>query len=65
MIPGMVHVGYVHPGVVTEQFCMSLLMASKFSERIFGVSAAQSPRQFVARNENIKNFLRGQAEWFL
>lgn len=65
MIPGMIHVGYVHPGVVTEQFCMSLLMASKFSDRIFGISAAQSPRQFVARNENIKNFLRGQAEWFL
>ena len=65
MIPGMVHIGYVHPGTVTEQFCMSLIMAIKYSDRIFGVSAAQSPRQYVARNENIINFLNGHAEWFL
>ena len=65
MIPGAIHVGYVHPGMVYEQFSMSLLQAFKYSDRLIAVTGSQSARQFVARNENIEAFLKGQGEWYI
>ena len=65
MIPGTIHVGYVHPGRVHEPFMHSLLQAFKYSDRIIAFSGSSSPRQFAARNSNIEEFLKGPCEWYL
>lgn len=65
MIPDTIHVGYVHPGTVHERFMRSLLKAFKLSKRLIAFSGSTCPRQHVARNDNIRDFLKGPCEWFL
>ena len=65
MIPDTIHVGYVHPGTVHEDFMRSLLQAAKLSEMFIGMSGSTCARQYVARNDNIIEFLKGPAEWYL
>lgn len=65
MIPATIHIGYVHPGVVHEQFMVSVTQAFKYSDRIIGMTGSKSARQFVARNDIIREFLEGEAEWFI
>jgi len=63
---GTVNIGYVHPNIVTEGFARSLANLCLWQpNRIIGLTSASNPRQEVARNEVIKNFLRSPAEWFM
>jgi len=65
MIPGTVHVTYVHPGTVYEPFMMSLISAFKYSDRVLGATGSTNARQEFARNSNVEEFLAGEAEWML
>jgi GT2 family glycosyltransferase len=65
VIKGSVHVGFVHPGTVHTDFMTSLLQAFKWSNRLIAFSGSTCPRQYIARNDNIEEFLKGPCEWFL
>jgi hypothetical protein len=58
-------VGFVHPGRVHTDFMASLLQAFKWSDRLIAFSGSSCPRQYIARNDNIEEFLKGPAEWYL
>ena len=66
IVPNSVNIGYVHPNIVTEGFARSLANLCLWEpNQIIGLTSASNPRQEVARNEAIKNFLKGPSEWFM
>lgn len=61
-----VAIGYVHPNIVTEGFCRSLAqLCLNPANKIVGIISASNPRQHVARNAVIEEFLVGPAEWLM
>ena len=63
---GSVIIGYVHPNIVTEGFTRSLANLCLWTDNgIAGIIAASNPRQHVARNAVITQFLEGPGEWLM
>lgn len=59
-------IGYVHPGVVTEPFAVSLAKSCLHSgNKIIGIITGSSPRQHESRNIVIEKFLEGEGEWLM
>lgn len=66
MIKGTVAVGYVHVNMVHEGFANSLAkMCLNPANKIVGIISTSNPRQEVARNHAIAEFLAGPAEWLM
>ena len=64
MEPNSVNISYVHPNIVTEGFARSLAQLCLWRPNlILGLTSVSNPRQEIARNEAIKNFLLSPSEW--
>ena len=61
-----VYLGWVHPNTVHEPFARSMMEACLWKPNgIWGLTSASNPRQEVARNAVIKNFLETQGDWLM
>lgn len=66
MFKDTVVIGYVHPNTVHEGFARSIAESCLIPDnKIVGIISASNPRQEVARNSVIAEFLRGPAEWLM
>lgn len=66
IIPDSVAIGYVHPNIVTEGFARSLANACRWpANKILGLISASNPRQYLARNAVIEEFLEGPCEYLM
>lgn len=63
--PDTIHVGFVHDKRVEAEFAVSLAQAMRVTPEIIGLTASQNARQHVARNDVVRQFLQGKAEWLL
>ena len=63
--PDTIHIGFAHDKRVEARFCLSLAKTMRANQRIIGITGSQNARQHVARNDIVREFLRGEAEWLL